>query len=153
MRSLIVVALGASLSVSASLSMWIMLDADPSPWVEVVDGTLVRTSAAEPAVNSAVEELLSEFRPASGDRSSLDAARYEQHADAWFSSPDWIGQKQERARRLVREQLDREGHPMRVEHLSGSEMPAMVFIDHDSADSPLAARLAELLESRGCRRL
>jgi len=153
MRSLIVVALGAALSMSASLSVWFVLEAEHSPWVEVVDGRLVRTSASESQVNAAVEATLAEERSSDDRRATLNDSRFEQHADAWFTQPDVLGQTRERARRLVREQLDATGQTLRVEQLSGPDMPSLVFIEHEAKGRDVAERLATFLESRGCRRL
>ncbi|MGL4514654.1 MAG: hypothetical protein ACRCT8_16315 [Lacipirellulaceae bacterium] len=153
MRSWFVVALGATLSLSSSVCVWLVLQEKPGPWVEVVDGGLVRTTATEVQVNAAVETAMTERRESDRQRLTLTGSRFEQHADAWFTRPDVFGLATERARRLVREQRDAAGQQLRVVQLSGADMPSLVFVEHADTNSDVAERLAAILESRGCRRL
>lgn len=152
MRAVLIVLAGVCASTTASLAMWIAVHAEESAWCEVVNKRLVRTNATELQVNQAVSAAMRRHQPAgSVTEASLTAIDYAEHADIWFTRPDVFGASRERASRFIREQLDQEGHPLRVEVLRGDDMPTLVFIEHDEVDSPVARQVAEALATLGVR--
>lgn len=160
MRSLMIVALGALASTGASAGVWLTLQAGKADraWCEVVDDRLIRTTASDAAVSDAIEQVLAGDRMASGEQTKqLNACCFEQRLECWTSSPDWMGVCHERARRLVRSQLDARGRRLRIEQLHGDDMPTLIFISHEK-DPPagsrsVAERLAERLANCGATRI
>ena len=152
LRPMLVVLAGACASVGTSLAVWAGLRATPTAYYEVVQDGLVRTNASEPVVNLAVAAVLKRNRihdPASED--VLAAANYHEAADAWFSKPDLFGATHERASRLVREQVDRQGQRIRIEVLRGVDMATLIFVEHDDPDAveSLARQVATELAGKG----
>ena len=155
MRSLLIVAAGAGLSLLTSAGLWVGLGvgADREVWCEVVEGRLVRTNASEGTVNSVIDNVLQADRlAAKAPDDALDACRFEQHLDVWFDA-DLFGGQDERVRRLVRQQLDSQGNPLRITQLHGDEMPTLIFVDHDLSEGDsrapaVAERIARAIEAR-----
>lgn len=154
MRSLLIVLAGACVSVGTSLAVWAGLHANEPAYCEAFQGGLISTNGSETAVNLAVAQLLDEARrPAPDPEQALEASAYHESAEAWFSKEDFSGLATERASRLVREQLGRDGLLMRIEVVRGVEMPTLVFVDHESAEATasLGKRLLHCLAVQGVR--
>lgn len=152
MRPALIVLAGACAAVTTSLAMWFAIRAEASAWCELVDQRLVRTNASELQVTTAVLEALRQHQPPGRlTEARLDAIEYGEHAEAWFTDPDFFGTVHERASRLVREQLDEHGKPLRVEVLRGAGMPTLVFIQHEKSDSGFAREITDALAAQGIR--
>lgn len=151
MRPLLIVLAGACASLGTSLAVFVAIQLDEKPYVEVLKGGLLRTSASEADLNNAVSRVLQVTRrPAKTEEQRLKQSEYCEHADAWFSQPDLFGHSSEEVSRLVRQQIDRQGRPMRIEVLKADDMATLVFIEHE--DNEAATRIArqiagELTES------
>lgn len=154
MRPLLIVLAGACASVGTSLVVWAGLHASEPAYCEAFEGGLISTNGSERDVNLAVAQLLHEARsPAPEPEQALLASDYRESAEAWFGKEDMFGLATERASRMVREQLGRDGLPMRIEIVRGVEMPTLVFVHHESAEATasLGKRLMHCLAERGVR--
>lgn len=144
MRPLLIVLAGLCASAATSLALYAAIRFEEKPFVEVMQGGLLRTSADDFTLNASVAHVLDVNRsPAATPEEQLERAEYREHSDAWFTKPDLFGHAQERASRLVRQQLDRSGSPMQIEVLKGDDMPTLVFVHHD--DREVANRVARHL--------
>lgn len=144
MRPLLIVLAGLCASTATSLVLYAAVQLEKKPYVEVLQGGLVRTDADDITLNASVAHVLDVNRsPAATPEEQLERAEYREHSDAWFTKPDLFGHAQERASRLVRQQLDRSGSPMQIEVLKGDDMPTLVFVHHD--DREVANRVARHL--------
>lgn len=152
MRPLLVVLAGVSLSCATSLAVWAAVEFDERPYYEILEGGLLRTNAPEKYVNVAVDETLRTCRPDEGElEQRIERSCYQESADAWFTRPDVFGYAQERASRLVREQVDRFGHSMRVEVIQGPDMPTLIFLQHGNPEGAkrVAIQIAAQLSNMG----
>jgi hypothetical protein len=144
MRPLLIVLAGLCASTATSLVLYAAVQLEKKPYVEVLEGGLVRTDADDITLNASVAHVLGVNRsPAATPEEQLERAEYREHSDAWFTKPDLFGSSQERASRLVRRQLDRAGRPIQIEVLKGEDMPTLVFVHHD--DREVANRVARHL--------
>ncbi len=155
MRPLLIVLAGACASVGTSGLVWLTLIEATSPYCEVVQSRLLRTTACEWQVNLAVDEALQSVRrPTSNAGQDLAEGQFRQAVDIFFTKPDLLGNCQERVSRLVRTQLDQAGQQLSVEVLRGEAMPTLVFIEHDSSETreKIAQQIATTLASQGVQR-
>ncbi len=156
MRPLLIVLAGLCASVSTSLVVYAAIQLEKKPFVEVLQGALLRTNAEEMTLNNALTEVMKINRlPGKSLEERLEASDYHEHGDVWFSRPDLFGHAQERASRMVRQQLDRSGRPIRLEVLRGDDMPTLVFVHHEDRDAAnrVARQLAAELTESGVRQL
>lgn len=149
MRALLLVVVVGCASIGTSLTVWAALQTQAPASCQLMQGGLVSTNACERIVNLAVSDLLDGSRlPSADPKLQLDASQYHESTEAWFADADFFGVATERASRLVREQLGRDGRPMRIEVIRGVEMPTLIFICHESETmtaqlgNDLAMRLA-----------
>lgn len=146
MRPLLIVLAGLCASVTTSLVVYAAVQLEKKPFVEVLQGGLLRTNADEIALNASMSQVMNINRlPGASPEERLEASDYHEHGDVWFSRPDLFGHAQERASRMVREQLDRTGRPIRLEVLRGDDMPTLIFVHHEDRD--VANRVARQLAS------
>lgn len=129
------------LPIATSLSVWAAIESDAAPWCEELNGSLLRTNAADYDVNVAVSEAMRRLLSGSDQptEQQFHAAEYRENADAWFTSPDLFGSTQERASRLVRQQRDADGAWLKIEVLSGADMPTLIFVEHEKASYQIEA--------------
>ncbi|MEQ8849426.1 hypothetical protein [Botrimarina sp.] len=146
MRPLLVLLAFVGAPVATSLSVWAAIQTGEPPWCEVLSGSLIRTTADQHKVNVAVSDAMRRAITLSDQPSEqqLVEAEYRESADAWFSTPDWTGAVEERASRLVRQQLVPAGGVLRVDVLHGAEMPSLVFVEHE--ESAVEVRVCRLIE-------
>lgn len=152
MRPLLIVLAGLCASVTTSLVVYAAIQFEKKPFVEVLQGGLLRTNADEFVLNASLSQVMNINRlPGRSPEERLEASDYHEHGDVWFSRPDLFGHAQERASRMVRQQLDRSGVPMRVEVLKGDQMPTLVFVHHEdrNAANRVARQLAAELSEHG----
>ncbi|QDV76412.1 hypothetical protein [Botrimarina mediterranea] len=144
MRPLLIVLAGLCASTATSLAVYAAVQLERKPYVEVLQGGLVRTTAEDFVLSCSVSHVLHVNRsPAATPEEQLEKADYHEHGDVWFSKPDLFGQATERASRMVRRQLDRTGRELQIEVLQGEGMPTLVFVHHD--DQEAANRVARHL--------
>ncbi|MEO0529671.1 MAG: hypothetical protein AAF266_03740 [Planctomycetota bacterium] len=155
MRSLLIVLAGACASLGTSLVALIALRSVDQVYYEVLDDGLVQTTASEHKVNLAVAAVLEARRPgATSTEQQLADSEYYEKAWAYFAQPGTFGQAGERASRLERKQVDRDGVWTQIEVLRGAEMPTLVFVHHDdrSTRNAIAASLGTQLADLGISR-
>lgn len=152
MRSLLIVLAGACASAATSGLVWATLVRTTAPYCEVVQASLLRTTAAEWPLNLAVAEAMERARQTDADaeQSYVESASAE-NTDVWFSTPNFFGQEYERVSRLTRRQVDESGNELRVEVIRGVEMPTLVFVDHASSavQEQIVRQIAEGLAVQG----
>ncbi len=141
-------------SVGASLAVWSAVESRSGPWCELVDETLIRTTATESQVNQAVAEVMTEVRlPRATPEGGIAQSGYRERAACWFKQGVLVRDRSARLTSLTREELDTDGRRLLVKTLQGPEMPTLVFVEHESTGVPstIARRIARRIEALGVK--
>lgn len=156
MRALLLLQTVLLASVGTSLAVWVVIESRSGPWCELVDETLIRTTATESQVNRAVAEVMTEARlPSATPETSFVESEYQERAACWFKRGGLMANQGERLSSLIRVELDAEGRRLLVKTLRGPDMPTLVFVEHEPLESPssIASRIASRLETFGVQAL
>ena len=124
---------------------------EQNSWYDVMDHRLVIASGDDRAITLAVDETMRKFRmPAEHPLDINKACEYDAELQVWFNEDESGKTLDKAARRQVREQIDQEGHALRIVQVeSGSE--TLVFIEHDvpAEESPIAEEIGKRLANSG----